>query len=108
LSGPLPIYTGREPEGGAHLAGGRGLQVFSVLRGCAGGLPNSDSLRGRSHIRNRTSTALVDPAQNNTDYLLLINTNYVQYLQYVQYAVKNCPIYTWLLNPQNCYRVCIM
>ena len=51
LSGLLPICTGSESVGGAHLAGRRGLQVFSVLRGCAGDYP---ILRGAKPIRNRT------------------------------------------------------
>ena len=47
LSGLLPIYTGREPEGGAHLAGGRG-QVFQWCAGAQGDYPIAIALEGEA------------------------------------------------------------
>ena len=48
MSGLLPIYTGREPEGGAHLAGGRGLQVFQCCAGTQGDYSIAIALEGEA------------------------------------------------------------
>ena len=48
MPGPLPIYTGRWPEGGAHLAGGRGLQVVQCCAGAQGDNPIAIALEGEA------------------------------------------------------------
>ena len=48
MLGLLPIYTGREPEGGAHLAGGRGLQVFQCCAVAQGDYPIAIALEGEA------------------------------------------------------------
>ena len=48
LSGLLPIYNRREPKGGAHLADGRGLQVFQCCAGAQGDYPIAIALEGEA------------------------------------------------------------